>query len=725
MSDAKESAMEIEEKRRNVLAELIHTERKFVEQMEDVIQIYKNPLERAALSGQRILRIEKVKVIFSNVKEIVDLNRRFLEMLEQIDAKDVDRSIGKVMRPIAPFFRIYKNYCANYIERMAILRSYTSNKAHRFNAFVREASEKESRIAGLGLESLLIMPVQRIPKYSLLLKRLLKYTDPSCGDYKDLEACIQVIFDVAKDVDLEVSERENRIKVLEVRQTLVPQPEDLVRPHRRYVREGYLWKVCRKTNKRWYFYLFNDILIYGYKMGSSRVQHKRTIELHRVTSLSARQNNGCAFVVFGKPKSFVLVADDRRQKMEWLDDLTKCCEESAKLRQKRNGTTGDDDGGSGGDCDDAAPLWIPDSFSKSCMVCAVSKFNQFTNRRHHCRSCGFLVCDNCSRGKLLLAHIDPKGLSRVCDKCMARHAEREAERRLSSPRKKMREEDRDVAASKTENDRGDRENVDGGGSHAMYEDRVPLGSRPLPLPPRKNGDRKTSSKKKTKAAMPRPSLTPHRPPPLAPKSSKNDDVEGASDDVDKPSSPLGVRRSLSKSVLDAARKSYRKRLHASFGENDDSTSVVSTLRDLKSKIVENDDSATVAKSPSRQQRKKIDAMKYLAAKKKSTSQSRPIRRPPPVPGKITYGDDDAKRTDENVHRSTPTSAPNLAYRNSAQRKARALDKLKSKGVTRSVFGKASSTSRGKSGTLRRKNRKIRGSKIQSLMNKLERESKRD
>jgi hypothetical protein len=45
--------------------------------------------------------------------------------------------------------------------------------------------------------------------------------------------------------------------------------------------------------------------------------------------------------------------------------------------------------------------WDPDNASSSCVICEKS-WGTFRNRRHHCRHCGRLVCEACSKKKLIL-----------------------------------------------------------------------------------------------------------------------------------------------------------------------------------------------------------------------------------------------------------------------------------------------------------------------------------
>eukprot|EP00760_Papus_ankaliazontas_P038526 PhM_4_TR9167/c0_g1_i1/m.94506/K01108/MTM1; myotubularin len=59
--------------------------------------------------------------------------------------------------------------------------------------------------------------------------------------------------------------------------------------------------------------------------------------------------------------------------------------------------------------------WIPNEASSHCRLCA-RKFSVM-RQRHHCRSCGELVCDECSRTRKGVDGF--KGRVRVCDPCVA------------------------------------------------------------------------------------------------------------------------------------------------------------------------------------------------------------------------------------------------------------------------------------------------------------------
>ena len=59
--------------------------------------------------------------------------------------------------------------------------------------------------------------------------------------------------------------------------------------------------------------------------------------------------------------------------------------------------------------------WVVDEDCDFCFICA-KEFSLF-NRRHHCRVCGDLVCDDCSTGTVVLSEYYYYGYVRACDHC--------------------------------------------------------------------------------------------------------------------------------------------------------------------------------------------------------------------------------------------------------------------------------------------------------------------
>jgi hypothetical protein len=58
-------------------------------------------------------------------------------------------------------------------------------------------NQQERAKHNFPLDSILIMPVQRIPRYSMLLESLIKYTPTDHLDYQDLVEGLKVVRDAA------------------------------------------------------------------------------------------------------------------------------------------------------------------------------------------------------------------------------------------------------------------------------------------------------------------------------------------------------------------------------------------------------------------------------------------------------------------------------------------------------------------------------------------------
>ena len=62
-----------------------------------------------------------------------------------------------------------------------------------------------------------------------------------------------------------------------------------------------------------------------------------------------------------------------------------------------------------------SPPWQPDNDASTCKACGAG-FSLF-KRRHHCRHCGLVHCDACTKRKSKIANLGYDEMVRVCDAC--------------------------------------------------------------------------------------------------------------------------------------------------------------------------------------------------------------------------------------------------------------------------------------------------------------------
>ncbi|KAK6932736.1 FYVE zinc finger [Dillenia turbinata] len=70
--------------------------------------------------------------------------------------------------------------------------------------------------------------------------------------------------------------------------------------------------------------------------------------------------------------------------------------------------------------DSEPPKWLADSAASACMLCG-TRFHPIMCSRHHCRFCGGIFCNDCSKGRSLMpAKFRVEDPQRVCDVCCVR-----------------------------------------------------------------------------------------------------------------------------------------------------------------------------------------------------------------------------------------------------------------------------------------------------------------
>ena len=91
-------------------------------------------------------------------------------------------------------------------------------------------------------------PVQRIPRYRLLLEQLLKFTPADHEQHEEVSAALGRICEVNRDNNEAIRARENRQKIMEVMMSMEARSRvDLLSDdhQRRFLKEGALFRQCR------------------------------------------------------------------------------------------------------------------------------------------------------------------------------------------------------------------------------------------------------------------------------------------------------------------------------------------------------------------------------------------------------------------------------------------------------------------------------------------------
>jgi len=136
---------------------------------------------------------------------------------------------------------IYTTYVIGYEQSMKTL-SYTTAHSRDFAKFLDE--QKSHPVHGfLSLPAFLIMPVQRLAKYELLLRELLKYTPATQLGRDRLVHALEVMKEATTFVNEHQRNAENVAKIADIQEHVIGYPPELFNTKRHYITESIM--KCR------------------------------------------------------------------------------------------------------------------------------------------------------------------------------------------------------------------------------------------------------------------------------------------------------------------------------------------------------------------------------------------------------------------------------------------------------------------------------------------------
>jgi len=161
--------------------------------------------------------------------------------------------------------KCYSEYTKNYNSSRTLADKLNQSNP-KFKDFL-DTCQKIPASKNLNLTSLLITPVQRIPRIILLFYELCKHTEADHPDHEDIHKTSQMVQDVVRDMNNIIKQAENTDKIIKI-QTAFNNSFILLEPGRLLVKEGTATLLGTKK-KTVSLFLFNDILLLANKKSGS------------------------------------------------------------------------------------------------------------------------------------------------------------------------------------------------------------------------------------------------------------------------------------------------------------------------------------------------------------------------------------------------------------------------------------------------------------------------
>ncbi|XP_068698722.1 intersectin-1-like isoform X2 [Montipora foliosa] len=350
-----------ERQRQNVIYELINTEQSYMDDLSLTLEVFYNPLAESGM-----LTEQEFSTVFINWKELIWCNTRLLKAFlirKKMSSTVAITLIGDILCEMLPRMTPYVRFCSRQLKACQLLQTKVET-----NPEFKQLEKKciaDPRAKGLPLSSYLLKPLQRICKYPLLIREILKYTPENHFDRLSLETALEKAEELCQQVNEGVRNQENtdRLEWLQTHVNLESIGERLIFNSttnclgpRKLLHSGTLWKV--KSGKELKAFLFNDFLMLtrpqssitgslskkiGFDFNDQDVMYsiyRKPLILNEVIVKGTQEVNTDDYVFhlshIDQPYSFR--AESKSERNRWLEFIEKASqtyiETERELRQK-------------------------------------------------------------------------------------------------------------------------------------------------------------------------------------------------------------------------------------------------------------------------------------------------------------------------------------------------------------------------------------------------------
>lgn len=290
--------------------ELLDTENTYVQTLQLINNEYILKMVQAKDPG---IVAEKANLT-CNWTTILNLHEDLLGDLEK-----PDNSIGNEFLKFADFMKLYSQYLDGYPKILE-----THGRLHKNKKFVQVMDGITETLQAQGtqggtISNYLIQPVQRVPRYVMLLKEIRKYTFTTSDEYDKLTLALSKMHETAKYINEAKRKAEAQSTLFNKMGKITHLPKDftLMVSHRALLKHGSLQEISTgrfksmKTSDR-LVYLLSDVLLWT----SQKNEYKGHLNL---SACSLDLGEGGTNFEITSAKAFTVFKGDNAE--EWYHEL--------------------------------------------------------------------------------------------------------------------------------------------------------------------------------------------------------------------------------------------------------------------------------------------------------------------------------------------------------------------------------------------------------------------
>ena len=265
------------------------------------------------------------------MEELLAINRDFLRQLEDRVANFEGNGIYMCFLNMREFFKKYGEYCSNQPHALDTVAAYHFNsKIRNYLAHLQEKSKQQ-----FFLSDLIMAPMQRILKYPLLIKELLRYTPKLNNDHEGLTHSLDAMKDVAKYIDDMKKERDLKYALNELQKKIQEYYGPDLNKFGKLNKDGDLSVGVNGRDISYrYVFLFDNVLVVC-KLKNGKYVYKglyvlRNSKLEDLPTLDGRKANAFKITCEGE-YACIFIAKTPETKNKWMKALVNSIEEKDEI----------------------------------------------------------------------------------------------------------------------------------------------------------------------------------------------------------------------------------------------------------------------------------------------------------------------------------------------------------------------------------------------------------